>query len=505
MLRSRIVIPLVLSSFASAPALGEFTPRACTISPTSARCELELERAFTRARNAEINASIAAVNAARAWQFISGTYCQTSNSATARCQAERTQELALARSYCKSSTSTTPRCEVERAREFAAARNAEIYAALAAVKAERTRALALNLTHCKGAGPMTPRCEAQQAREFAADRNAEINASMAAVATQRARSFAAARNAEINASMAAVAAVRTFDTARNAEIDASMATVAAVRTFEARRNAEIDDSMAAVATQRARSFAAARNAEINASMAKVATVRTFEAARNAEIDASMAAVAARRAREFAAARNAEINASIATVQADRALRLALESARQNGLETGAISLPDTFGPINTAPVVRKARQLGPCREAARIMSPLQFSEGSAAIEPAMKPELDRIAMMARDCPAIHIEIHGHSDSAAPSQINRHLAQLRAHAAVAYLVQSGVAQRRLTAIGHSDAQPLVPNTTAENRALNRRIEVSVNDPAMQAAAQRVIWDLAELLDPAYVPSVARLSP
>ncbi len=139
------------------------------------------------------------------------------------------------------------------------------------------------------------------------------------------------------------------------------------------------------------------------------------------------------------------------------------------------------------------------------MSPLEFSPGNAAIEPDMKPELDRIAMMARSCPAIHIEIHGHSDNSGPAQINRHLAERRAHAAVAYLVNSGVARKRLAAIGHAELQPLVPNTDEDNRAINRRVEVVIQDPAMQAAAQRLMWDLAEVLDPTYVPPLARLSP
>jgi outer membrane protein OmpA-like peptidoglycan-associated protein len=309
------------------------------------------------------------------------------------------------------------------------------------------------------------------------------------VKTERTRAFAAARNAEINASLAAVTAERT-------------------RAFAAARNAEVNASLAAYNAEQGRAFTARHNAEMRAAIAAMKAERSqpgFAAARNAEINASLAAFKAERARAFAAARNAEINASMAAVQAQRALSLALASAGQRRIETGAISLPDTLSLANNAPVVRKARQLGPCREAARIMSPLQFSEGSVAIEPAMKPELDRIAMMARTCPAVRIEIHGHSDNSGPQQINRHLAQRRAQAAVAYLVQSGIAKRRLVAIGHADAQPLVPNTTAYNRALNRRVEVSVNDPAMRAAAQRVIWDLAELLDPTYVPPLARLSP
>ncbi len=411
MLRLRIVVPLLLSSLVSAPAFGELNTSHCIASPTSPRCEAERAREFAKARNAEIEASVAAVNAARAREF-----------ANAR-SAEIDASIAAV--------------NAARGREFAKARNAEINASIAAVGAERFRRLAR--THCKTPDSTTPRCMAERAREFAKARNAEINA--------------------------------------------SIATVAAVRDFELARNREINSSIAAVEQERARLFAAVRNAEINA---------------------SIAAVEQERARVFAAARNAEIDASIAAVEAQHALRLAL-AARQSRLETGAISLPDTISLTDNAPVVRRARHLGPCREAARLMSPMRFSEGNAEIEPAMKPELDRIAMMVRACPAIRIEIHGYSDNSGPMQINRHLAQRRAQAAVEYLVLSGIERRRLAAIGHADAQPLVPNTTADNRALNRRIEVTINDPAMEAAAQHVMWDLAELLDPSYVPPLARLSP
>ena len=39
----------------------------------------------------------------------------------------------------------------------------------------------------------------------------------------------------------------------------------------------------------------------------------------------------------------------------------------------------------------------------------------------------------------------------------------------------------------------------------RVEFVIKDPAMDAAARRVMWDLAELLDPTYIPAVAGLSP
>jgi hypothetical protein len=54
-------------------------------------------------------------------------------------------------------------------------------------------------------------------------------------------------------------------------------------------------------------------------------------------------------------------------------------------------------------------------------------------------------------------------------------------------------------------PLAANTTEENRAQNRRVEFTIKDPMLQAGVKRVMWDLSELLDPTYVPQLARLSP
>ena len=46
---------------------------------------------------------------------------------------------------------------------------------------------------------------------------------------------------------------------------------------------------------------------------------------------------------------------------------------------------------------------------------------------------------------------------------------RAHAVLKYLVSHGIAMDRLTAEGYGFERPLVPNTSDENRALNRRVQ------------------------------------
>jgi outer membrane protein OmpA-like peptidoglycan-associated protein len=41
---------------------------------------------------------------------------------------------------------------------------------------------------------------------------------------------------------------------------------------------------------------------------------------------------------------------------------------------------------------------------------------------------------------------------------------------AWLVAKGIAANRITTAGYGDTHPLVPNTSDENRARNRRVEL-----------------------------------
>ena len=155
----------------------------------------------------------------------------------------------------------------------------------------------------------------------------------------------------------------------------------------------------------------------------------------------------------------------------------------------------------------------PCRAASRPMNALQFNGVNAVLDAGMMRELDRIAAVAKMCPSVRIEIHGHANDWTSAEVNQRLADARAQAAMAYLRASGVPANRMAAIGHAggvdparDAATADAAKTAIVRgATDRRVEFKLRDPAQNAAALRVMWDLAELLDPAYVPAVAGLSP
>ena len=64
---------------------------------------------------------------------------------------------------------------------------------------------------------------------------------------------------------------------------------------------------------------------------------------------------------------------------------------------------------------------------------------------------------------------GHTDDRGDHDSNVELSQQRADAVRAYIIDKGIAQERITAIGMGPDEPLVPNTTKKNRAQNRRTE------------------------------------
>jgi outer membrane protein OmpA-like peptidoglycan-associated protein len=84
--------------------------------------------------------------------------------------------------------------------------------------------------------------------------------------------------------------------------------------------------------------------------------------------------------------------------------------------------------------------------------------------------LDSAAQVMASHPELRIEVHGHTDSAGPVDVNLDLSRRRAERVVAYLVERGVAASRLSAVGHGAGKPRYDNSTRVGRAANRRVEL-----------------------------------
>ncbi len=106
---------------------------------------------------------------------------------------------------------------------------------------------------------------------------------------------------------------------------------------------------------------------------------------------------------------------------------------------------------------------------------IAFARASAELGTASMPLLDELIQIAVDCPASMIEITGHTDNSGSEAVNLALSQQRADAVAAYLVASGIAERRLTAVGVGSSHPLVADDTPQGRRLNRRIDIELTFP------------------------------
>ena len=102
-----------------------------------------------------------------------------------------------------------------------------------------------------------------------------------------------------------------------------------------------------------------------------------------------------------------------------------------------------------------------------------FRINSAVLSPEAKQQLDDLAAKTTGAKAFMIEVAGHTDSTGSEAKNFRLSRARADAVVQYLASKyGVAAHRFYLIGIGKDKEVAPNTTAEGRKQNRRVEVQL---------------------------------
>lgn len=104
-----------------------------------------------------------------------------------------------------------------------------------------------------------------------------------------------------------------------------------------------------------------------------------------------------------------------------------------------------------------------------------FAPGSATLIAEREILMQRIADALAQVPGA-IVVTGHTDSqpirSARFPSNWHLSEERARLVRELLISRKVVAERVTSEGRADGEPLVANDTASNRALNRRVEVTL---------------------------------
>ncbi|MGE0080659.1 MAG: OmpA family protein [Thiohalomonadaceae bacterium] len=105
-------------------------------------------------------------------------------------------------------------------------------------------------------------------------------------------------------------------------------------------------------------------------------------------------------------------------------------------------------------------------------STLNFPVGGTKLDAAARVRLDQVAQYLLADTSVRVLLRGHTDSHGFRRQNKALSQRRAEAVRDYLVQQAVAPSRITVEAMGERKPAASNRSAEGRARNRRVEVSL---------------------------------
>jgi chemotaxis protein MotB len=118
-----------------------------------------------------------------------------------------------------------------------------------------------------------------------------------------------------------------------------------------------------------------------------------------------------------------------------------------------------------------------------VNSDLLFAPGSWKIRPQGEQVIANLAKKLAPTQQNHLIVSGYTDNAPIGPAlqregvtsNQELSQKRADAVMQYLISQGVRPELVSAQGFGDASPVASNDTAQGRAQNRRVELSLGAP------------------------------
>lgn len=155
------------------------------------------------------------------------------------------------------------------------------------------------------------------------------------------------------------------------------------------------------------------------------------------------------------------------------------TAVKDALPAGDVSTADVQGAVGKNVTVTNR----PVEVVLSIESEILFKSGSASLNAAAKSTLNKVvATITEKFPNHDVRVVGYTDDQKISRTkntwddNWELSAGRAREVLLYLEGRGVAAKKLGLAGYGMERPLVPNTSAENRQKNRRVEIVVIPPA-----------------------------
>ena len=105
-------------------------------------------------------------------------------------------------------------------------------------------------------------------------------------------------------------------------------------------------------------------------------------------------------------------------------------------------------------------------------SNITFATDSTNVNSSFQPVLSSVADVLKEYEKTMIQVAGYTDSTGGQRYNMLLSQQRAQAVANALIGDGVQAVRIDTVGYGESNPIASNSTAEGRAKNRRVELTL---------------------------------
>ncbi|MBM7455982.1 outer membrane protein OmpA-like peptidoglycan-associated protein [Oceanisphaera litoralis] len=106
-------------------------------------------------------------------------------------------------------------------------------------------------------------------------------------------------------------------------------------------------------------------------------------------------------------------------------------------------------------------------------SSITFAVDSADLSPSFYNTLSGVAMVLKEYEKTYVNVVGHTDNTGSASHNQALSERRAASVGQFLISQGAAANRFNIRGVGFNQPVASNNTADGRAQNRRVEITLS--------------------------------